>query len=406
MKILHTADWHLGKRLDFVSRHPEQVEVMDEICEIAKTEQVDVVIVAGDLFDNINPPVESIELLYKTLKRLSNNGKTLVIALAGNHDSPDRINTPDPLARECGIVFVGYPNAVIPAFKLETGLELIRAEAGFAEFKLPGHTTPLRVLLTPYANEIRLRKYLGADNPEETLRQLLQDHWQQLSTRYLDDNGVNILTAHLYVAKKGEELPEEPEDEKSILSVGNAQVIYSENLPPGLQYVALGHLHRRQTIDKRPYPVVYSSSPLAYSFNETNQQKFVVLVEAEAGKEVNRKNIPIQKGKRLLRSKFNSIDDAVEWLTNNQESLVEITITSDTYLTAEERRRLNKAHDGIINIIPEIRFNTEDGCPPTRQIDLNMKTEDLFVEYFKSENKNQNPSDELMALFREIMKDN
>lgn len=406
MKILHTADWHLGKRLDFVSRHPEQVEVMDEICEIAKAEQVDVVIVAGDLFDTINPPVESVELLYKTLKRLSNNGKTLVIALAGNHDSPDRVNTPDPLARECGIVFVGYPNAIIPDFKLETGLELIRSEAGFAEFKLPDQTTPLRVLLTPYANEIRLRKYLGADNPEETLRQLLQEHWQQLATKYMDDNGVNILTAHLYIAKKGEELPEEPDDEKSILAVGNAQVIYSENLPSGLQYVALGHLHRRQTIDKRPYPVVYSSSPLAYSFNESNQQKFVVLIEAEAGQEVKRKNIPIQKGKRLLRSKFNSVDSAVEWLTNNQESLVEITITSDTYLTAEERRRLNKAHEGIINIIPEIRYNTDSGCPPTRQIDLNMKTEDLFVEYFKSENKNQAPSDELMALFREIMKDN
>ena len=68
MRILHTADWHLGKRLDFFSRHEEQLEVMAEICQIAKDQEVDMVIVAGDLFDAFNPPVGSTELLYKTLK--------------------------------------------------------------------------------------------------------------------------------------------------------------------------------------------------------------------------------------------------------------------------------------------------------------------------------------------------
>ena len=75
MKILHTADWHLGKRLDSFSRLEEQKIVLDEICIIADEQAVDAVIVAGDLFDAFNPPVEAIELLYKTLKRLTNNGK-------------------------------------------------------------------------------------------------------------------------------------------------------------------------------------------------------------------------------------------------------------------------------------------------------------------------------------------
>src|SRR5579872_1513255 len=108
MKILHTADWHLGKRLENFSRFEEQVEVLDEICQIADNESADVVIIAGDLFDTFNPTSEAVDLFYKTLKRLANDGKRAVVAIAGNHDSPERIEAPDPLARECGIVFAGF----------------------------------------------------------------------------------------------------------------------------------------------------------------------------------------------------------------------------------------------------------------------------------------------------------
>ena len=100
MKILHTADWHLGKRLENISRHEEQVAVLDEICQIADDRNVDAVIIAGDLFDVFSPPNESAELFFKTCKRLSNNGLRAVVAIAGNHDSPERIEAPEVLARE------------------------------------------------------------------------------------------------------------------------------------------------------------------------------------------------------------------------------------------------------------------------------------------------------------------
>jgi exonuclease SbcD len=92
MKVLHT-DWHLGKNWIIFSFEEEQQRVMNEICDIADSQNTDVVIVAGDLFDTFNPPVEAVDLLYKTLKRLTNNGKRPVVA-AGNHDSPDRIDSP------------------------------------------------------------------------------------------------------------------------------------------------------------------------------------------------------------------------------------------------------------------------------------------------------------------------
>jgi len=115
MRILHTSDWHLGKKLDNFSRIEEQKQVLAEICKIADQEKVDVVIIAGDLFDTYNPGTEAEELFYKTLKKLAKNGSRPVIAIAGNHDSPDRIEVPDPLAKECGIILAGFPNTKIPA---------------------------------------------------------------------------------------------------------------------------------------------------------------------------------------------------------------------------------------------------------------------------------------------------
>jgi DNA repair protein SbcD/Mre11 len=161
MKILHTSDWHLGKRLDDFSRMEEQQVVLLEICEIAERENVNVVLVAGDLFDTFNPPTEAVDLFYKTLKRLTNNGRRPLIAIAGNHDSPDRIEAPDPLARECGIIFAGYPNTKVTSFELDSGLKILTSDEGFLELQLPETNVPLRILLTPYANEYRLKTCLG-----------------------------------------------------------------------------------------------------------------------------------------------------------------------------------------------------------------------------------------------------
>ena len=142
LKVLHTADWHLGKRLDFYSRLPEQALVMDEICRIADESAADLILVAGDLFDTVNPPIEAIELFYKTLKRLSNDGKRPVIAIAGNHDNPDRIDAPNPLAKECGILLFGNTNTTTTLFGIENSFEVSKADEGMLP-SLPGMETTI-----------------------------------------------------------------------------------------------------------------------------------------------------------------------------------------------------------------------------------------------------------------------
>ena len=399
MKILHTADWHLGKRLDSFSRLEEQKIVLDEICIIADEQAVDAVIVAGDLFDAFNPPVEAIELLYKTLKRLTNNGKRPVIAIAGNHDSPDRIDSPEPLARECGIVFMGYPNTEIKTIELENGFEITKTDKGFIELNLPEHNYPLRIIATPYANEVRMKEYFGEERELE-LSNSLQMGWGDLSEKYCDNKGVNILVTHLYMLKRGGEVLEEPDGEKP-LKIGNADLIYSDIIPSQIQYTALGHLHRHQNVGTDEKPVVYSGSPLSYSFSEAGQQKYVKIINVEPNSIAQLERIPLKSGKQLARKTFNSIDSAVEWLNDNQYTLVELTIESDTYLKSEDLKRLRNAHHEIVHIIPIVK-NDNVMDENSKQVNLNQDITALFSDYFKY-SKGQSPNEEIIELFKEII---
>ena len=402
MKILHTADWHLGKRLESFSRLEEQREVMNEICNIADREAVDAVIVAGDLFDTFNPSTEAVDLFYKTLKKLARDGKRAVICIAGNHDSPDRIEAPDPLARECGILFAGFPHTRLEPFELESGLKVIRSEEGFAELQLPGCPDRLRLLLTPYASEYRLKTYLGNEDTETELRKVLQDRWAALAEKYCDPSGVNVLLTHLFMIKNDEERPEEPEDEKPILHVGGAQAVYTGNIPAGIQYTALGHLHRRWVVDTKPGTVAYSGSPLSYSFSEANQSKYVMIAEIHPGQEAVVKEVELTSGRKLLRKKAGSMEEAVKWLRENQGCLVELTLITDNYLTAAERKELQQMHDGIVTIIPEVKNKELIRSSNGKNIDLSKNTEELFTDYFKHV-KGQAPNKRLLDLFREVL---
>jgi len=402
MRLLHTADWHLGKRLDDFSRLEEQREVMEEICEIAEREAADVVLVAGDLFDTFNPPTEAVDLLYRTLKRLSADGRRPVIAIAGNHDSPDRIEAADPLARECGILFAGYPHTEVPPYLLESGLRVLKSDKGFLELLLPGSSSPLRILFTPYANEYRLKTFLGLEESEKELRSILQERWQHLAERYCDQQGVNILLSHLFVVRRGDPLLEEPEEEKPILQVGGAQAIFTENIPPQIQYTALGHLHRMHFVEKGLSPVCYSGSPLSYSFAEAGQQKQLLMIDLEPGMAAVVREIPLTRSKMLLRKRAEGIDEALQWLSENRDALVELTIVTDSFLTAMERRALIAAHPGIVSIIPEVTDREQLMESGQKQIDPTRGMDELFRDYFKHE-KGQEPNEEIMQLFHEIL---
>lgn len=398
MRILHTADWHLGKRLDFYSRLEEQKIVLEEIIDIANEKEVDMVIIAGDLFDNFTPSNEAMELLYKTLNRLAKRGKVPVVAIAGNHDSPDRINVPDVFARENGTLFIGYPTDKLPLIEIEDGFSITKSDEGFVEFKLPKCNYPIRLIHTAFANELRLKECF-ADDKETALQTALANRWQKLADKYCDSEGVNLLTTHLFIQKKGGEELEEPDGERP-LKIGNAEMLYSNIIPKEIQYVALGHLHRRQNVGENQ-PAYYSSSILRYSFSEAYQQKYVIVADVEPNEEPKIEYVPISGGKILERKTFDSVPKAVAWLEENQDALVELTIESEEFMTAEEHKDIQNAHDGIIFLIPKVK-KKQSGENSAKEIDLSQDITTLFKEYFVSK-KEQEPNEEIMSLFNEIL---
>lgn len=398
VKILHTADWHLGKRLERFSRLEEQIVVMEEIIQVANNQNADIIIIAGDVFDNINPSVEAIELFYKTLKKLSRDGERPVIAIAGNHDSPNLIDAPNPLARECGIILIGHPQARVLAIELDS-FKIIQTAEGFLELKLKHIDFPIRIIHSAYANEQRLKQYFGEEK-EKSLNDTLAKHWQDLATQYCDKQGVNILTTHLYMNQLGTTLLDEPDGEKP-LKIGNADMVYSDIIPSQIQYTALGHLHAYNNIGSMDKPVVYSSSPLCYSFSEAGQQKYVVMVEASPKENIKLEKIKLQTGKKLIKITFSDIEECIDWLTENPNTLVELTIESDSFLKAEDRKRIYQSHNGIIYLIPKTKKLDQHANTSTK-IDLSKDLESLFVDYFKTKNNNQEPNEELLKLLQEI----
>lgn len=398
MKILHTADWHLGKKLDRFSRLEEQIEVLEEIIGVADEKAVDLVLIAGDLFDNFNPSVEAIELFYKTLKRLTSHGKRPVIAISGNHDSPYLVDSPNSLARECGIILIGHPNTKVQPMNLEH-FKITASSEGFFELQLKNQNFPVRIVHTPYASEMRLKEYFG-ENKEAELNRVLAENWAKNADDFCDEKGVNLLMAHLYMNKKGAPSLEEPEGEKP-LKMGNADLIFSESIPTQIQYTALGHLHAFNNIGTAEKPVVYSSSPLCYSFSEAGQTKYVSMIEAEPNQPVSFQKIPLTKGKKLFRKTFDSVDQTVAWLSAHPGSLVEITLESETFLKAEERKQIYNAHDGIVHLIPKVK-NQEFTENNLREINLGQEILPLFQDYFKSKNSGQEANEDLIKLFQEI----
>jgi len=410
LNFLHTSDWHLGARLGDYSRMAEQREVLEEIRTAAESGEADFVIIAGDVFDNFNPPNEAVELLYRELKKLADDGRRPVIVIAGNHDSPDRIEAPDPLAVECGIFFIGYPDFTRGRVELESGVAVDFPAQGILTIDFPDKPQ-VRILTTPYANENRLRKFLAPENREQQISDILGSSWNQLAGKYCDDAGCNILTAHLFMSEDrhaGELFAEagpaveEPDEERSILHPGGLELIDAALVPTPIQYTALGHLHRPQSIREGGSPIVYSGSPLAFGLSEENQQKSVVMVELEPGRKAKVERVPLSSGRRIVRKTFSDVGAATLWLGENPDVWVELLIECEKYISAVDRKQLYCAHEGITAVIPVSGTADPDAGAIERSApDLTESMEEIFKSFFEY-SKGIQADDDILSLFREV----
>jgi DNA repair protein SbcD/Mre11 len=382
VRILHTADWHLGRALEGRNRLPEQEQFIDELVEIVEREKVDVVLMAGDVFDSVNPPAMAEQLFYESLARLSDKGKRPVVVIAGNHDHPDRISAASSLVHDFGITLLGLPTATVQRIEVPTSDEVMILAA------------------LPYPSESRLAEVLSESNEELLLRDKYDERirglFEAMSASFLP-NTVNIAMSHIYVAGGSTSDSERP------IEVGGAYTVAATSLPKSAQYVALGHLHRPQNVKRAHTLARYSGSPLAYSFSETGYAKSVTIVEVEPGKEASISEIPLASGKPLVKWKATEgISQVYQWIDEGRDknAWIDLEIYVNSALSMEEIQRLRKIHPGFIHIRPVF---PEQEIKELEHKQQNVPIEELFRRFYEKQTGGAQAEPELVQLFLELV---
>ena len=266
MKLLHTSDWHVGKAVRGRDRHGEHTAVLAEIASLADTHHVDVVLVAGDLFDSATPSALSERVVYQALVSLARPGRHVVV-IAGNHDHPGRLAAVAPLLDATGVHVAAAP---LPPDKGGV-LELSTSGGEIARLALLPFVSQRHAMNA--ADLMDATHYTGAQNYQDRIRRIIDT----LSAGFVND-AVNVLAAHAFVdasAWGG--------DGERIAHFIEEYSVPAELFPSSASYVALGHVHRCQQIPAAG-PAWYCGSPLRLDFGEAaSTPKCVLLIQAEPG---------------------------------------------------------------------------------------------------------------------------
>ncbi|WP_432847472.1 exonuclease SbcCD subunit D [Amycolatopsis sp. CA-161197] len=313
MRLLHTSDWHVGRTFHGADLLAEQEAVLTHLAELVTSEHVDVVVVAGDIYDRAVPSAEAVRVATKAMSRIRQAGAQLVIT-PGNHDSAARLGA-------------------FADFAAAGGLHLRATIAGLAEpVLLNDEHGDVAIYGIPYLEPEPSRHALGVPEARghtgvltEAMRRVREDLATRPKTR-------SVVLAHAFVRGGASS-----ESERTIAVGGVEQV--PGDVFDGVDYVALGHLHGPQTLAEH---LRYSGSPLAYSFSEARQRKSVWLVDLDAAglANIRRHELPVPRPLATLRGELQELLDAPEheeW----RDHFLSVTVT-DRVRPVDAMRRLRE----------------------------------------------------------------
>lgn len=284
--ILHTADWHLGKKLDQHDRAEEHQLFFEWLLQCIVQEKIDALIIAGDIFDTGVPSNESLRMYYNFLVALHKTCCRQAIIIGGNHDSISTLHAPRELLRALQVQVVGG----IPENPEEQMIELKSKD---------GHTEAV-VAAVPFLRDRDVRLSISGESAaerEKRMREGIIGHYEKLVplVESYKKKGIPVIaTGHLFAAGAT------ASDSEKQIHVGTLGHIPVNMFPEVFDYIALGHIHRPQTVGGLPY-VRYSGSPIPLSFSEANDGKHVLLLKAQPSKSVTITEIPIPCFRPLLR---------------------------------------------------------------------------------------------------------
>lgn len=398
MKILHTADWHIGKSLHKQPLHDQFSLFFTWLIELIQAESIDVVLVSGDIFDLANPSADDRRMYYQFLTQL-NATDTRIIITGGNHDSVGFLNAPKDILNELNITVIGGATEDIED-------EIIEIKDEHDEIKLV-------VAAVPFLRDRDLRNKETDElykNRTEAIREGIRNHYKNLAeiceTRYPEIP--TIAMGHLYAVGA------DASDSERDIHVGNAAAVDSSFFPSTFDYVALGHIHKPQRIGKNDF-IRYSGSPVALSFSEKKDNKCVIILETIDNKLKEPVVIPVPQYREL--KKFSGDLETVKKTLQEYKpdfqlpSFVEIEIKEAEYSTAvitevENLTFTYQEHADFRILIHKTSFDT--GSHDTAdlfEVGTSIKDltpPDVFAKRLEVENLKKETEADLISAFREL----
>lgn len=348
MKLLHTSDWHIGRALYDRKRYAEHEAFLNWLATLIESEDIDVLLVAGDVFDNSTPSNRAQELYYRFLCRVTSAARRHVVVIAGNHDSPSFLNAPKELLKFLNIHVVGYA-----AENPDDELIVLSGQDG----------TPMAIFCAiPYLRDRDIRTAEAGESVEDKERKIvdgIKTHYRLVcetaeQKRALLGKHIPIVAmGHLFAAG-GQTIDGDGVRE---LYIGTLAQVKGDVFPDCIDYVALGHLHIPQRVGGSDF-IRYSGSPLPIGFGEAEQGKSVALVEfSDGAPQVRNISVPPFQELKALRGDWQDVSRNIRELRDRKSSAwLEIAYEGDE-IAADLQERLKEAINGTGMEILRVKNN-------------------------------------------------
>ncbi len=372
MRLIHTADWHLGQRFkDNMDRREEHDHFLNWLLQSIEEHKVEILVIAGDVFDSAHPPSYAQQQYYSFLARLYAQGICKdVVVTGGNHDSPERLNAPKELLKVLHIHVVGS----------------MPEEGDPAHIGLPGGADEPSVIIVPVPflrdqDILRNQDKETMSAREDRVRLGIVAHYLKASQTisHYKDKGIPVIaTGHLF-ANGCEPSPES----ERVIHIGTLGQISAAEFPESFDYIALGHLHRPQVVAGRNH-IRYCGSPIPLSFSERDYKHQVVLLEMNKGadQQITSLEIPVLRQLKRVEGSWNEVAEKLQAFTVTPGQLVtwtELRIRSDEspVVIAEKVRKLAEEIKETVRIVDFRQTRATEQSSDEPEIKLVEALEDL-----------------------------
>lgn len=370
MKIMHLSDLHIGKKVNEYSMLQDQIYILKEILRIIDNEKVETVIIAGDVYDRSLPPNEALELFDEFLYQLSSRNVN-VFVISGNHDSPERISYGGRMMTE---------NKIFLSPVYDGNVKPITLNDDYGE---------VNFYLLPFVRPADIRRYF----PDENIENYTDAVKVAIDNMNVDFNERNILVTHQFVT--GAELSESED-----IIVGGTDNVSGEVFD-GFDYVALGHIHREQTVGKDN--IRYCGTPLKYSFSEAKNIKSVTILDFNDKGNIEYSKIPLTplRDMREIRGTYYELTLKSSYESTNTENYLHVTLTDEEDIP-DAIGKLRSIYPNIMKLdYDNLRTRGSGTVDAIENIESKSPFE-LFSDLFKQQN-NQDMSEEQEEIMRNLI---